>query len=202
MRDGAYEGFEVSERRRAFDRTVLRGVARAQLLAARHWLFVLNVTSALYVGLAYLAPLLTASGWGDAGQMLFGAYALACHQLPRRSFFVAGHQVAFCQRDVAIFASIALAGLVYATRRGRVRALGFKTYLLTLVPMAIDGGTQALGWRESTRELRVVTGVLFGITTVWWLYPYIEQTMIDLRSEALDLMARADEGGARRSEGG
>lgn len=201
MGDSPFESLEVSARRRAFDRALLRAIARGQQVAARHWLLFLNLVAALYLGLAFLSPALTAAGWRDAGQLLFSAYNLACHQYPERSFFVFGEQVAFCQRDVATFASILTAGLVYAWRRGRVRSLDWRWYALMVAPMAIDGFTQLVGWRESTWELRTITGTLFGIGTVWLLYPYIDRTMVDLWHESLDLLARAEDGGRPRQGG-
>jgi len=47
--------------------------------------------------------------------------------------------------------------------------------------MAIDGGTQLVGLRQSTWWLRLVTGTLFGVGSVWVLYPQIEAAMRDLR---------------------
>ena len=40
--------------------------------------------------------------------------------------------------------------------------------------MAIDGFTQLFGWRESTPELRTLTGALFGLASVWLIYPRID----------------------------
>ena len=91
--------------------------------------------------------------------------------------------------------------MAYATRRGRVRSPSIWLYALLIAPMAVDGFTQLLGWRESTWELRVITGVLFGVATVWLLYPYIERTMVDLWDESLALLARARDG-ERTDQGG
>jgi len=91
-----------------------------------------------------------------------------------------GYQVAFCQRDVAIYLSVFLAGLVFALVRHHLRPLPLKVYALFLVPMAIDGFTQLLGLRESTWFLRTITGSLFGIATVWMAYPYLEMGMRDI----------------------
>jgi uncharacterized membrane protein len=93
-----------------------------------------------------------------------------------------GHKVALCQRDVAIYAAVAAAGLIYAVvRRYRpVRPLSWKIFLLLLIPMAIDGGTQLVGLRESNWWLRTLTGVLFGASAVWLAYPYVEDAMADV----------------------
>jgi uncharacterized membrane protein len=42
--------------------------------------------------------------------------------------------------------------------------------------MALDGLTQLAGWRESTWELRLATGLLFGVASGWLLYPRFEQS--------------------------
>jgi uncharacterized membrane protein len=40
--------------------------------------------------------------------------------------------------------------------------------------MGIDGLTQLPGWRESTWELRTITGLLFGAANVWLLFPRVD----------------------------
>ncbi len=102
---------------------------------------------------------------------------------------VLGYKGALCQRDTAIYGTIFLAGLAFALTRRRWRPLPFWAYLLFgLAPVALDGGiqfvTQVLvllfptaGFVaiESTPWRRVVTGALFGLMTVWLVYPYVHQ---------------------------
>jgi uncharacterized membrane protein len=180
--DDSPYGADISPRRRALDAGFLAVWALLRQGLATHWLFLVNATVGFYVGLALLAPLLTSAGLTEAGQSLFAAYALACHQQPERSFFLAGYQVAFCERDVAIYGTMFLAGLAYATRR-HTRPLRWWWYLLAMVPIALDGGSQLLGWRESTWQLRLLTGTLFGLATVWFLYPHLDRTVHELRDE-------------------
>lgn len=53
--------------------------------------------------------------------------------------------------------------------------------------MALDGFTQLFGFRESTWELRLITGALFALSCVWFGFPYLEQAFADMRR---DLEAR------------
>ena len=53
-------------------------------------------------------------------------------------------------------------------------------YALFLVPLALDGGSQLLGLRESNWMLRTLSGALFGLATVWLAYPYVEEAMTDV----------------------
>jgi uncharacterized membrane protein len=93
-----------------------------------------------------------------------------------------GYKVALCERDVAIYGSVFLAGLIFSLlrRRGKVRAPSLKLYAIFLIPIAVDGLTQLFGWRESNWWLRTATGAIFGIASVWLAYPYVEDAMRDV----------------------
>jgi uncharacterized membrane protein len=98
-----------------------------------------------------------------------------------------GYKVAVCERDVAIYGSLLLSGLGFGLLRGRLRRPGkvlprlpIWLYAVMLMPMAIDGGTQLVGLRESNWILRLITGGLFGAATVWLAYPYVEEAMAEV----------------------
>lgn len=93
---------------------------------------------------------------------------------------VLGYKVAICQRDVAIYGAVLLAGLAFGLMRRRLGALNWRWYLVLLLPIALDGGSQMIGLRESNWLLRSLTGALFGIASVWLAYPYIEDAMQDV----------------------
>lgn len=104
--------------------------------------------------------------------------------LERRQYIgdaVIGWKVALCQRDVAIYGSLLVGGLLFGALRRKVAKLPLKVYLLFLLPIAIDGLTQLFGLRTSTWWLRTLTGSLFGLATAWLAYPYIEESMNDIR---------------------
>ncbi len=105
-----------------------------------------------------------------------------------------GYKVALCQRDVAIYGAIFLAGLLYSLGRRRVRPLPWWGYVLGLLPMGMDGGYQLLSSLvpylfpnfpissyESTPLMRTITGVIFGLVTIWLAYPYVQETMDEFR---------------------
>lgn len=95
-----------------------------------------------------------------------------------------GYKIAICQRDTALYGSLLAGGLLFAALRGRLRRPG-GTYIkmpiwlfgLLLIPMALDGGTQLFGLRESGWELRLLTGALAGGAIVWLAYPYVQEAM-------------------------
>jgi uncharacterized membrane protein len=181
-----------------------RGLPARLLEAVRqHWLTATNVAVAVFVGLPFLAPLLLAAGYDGPANAIYAAYQIVCHQWAFRSFFLfgpeltygpgvlhdlvgphamhgflgsdaLGYKMAFCERDTAIYLAVLLAGLAYGRLRDRLPSLGLMAYGLLILPMALDGFTQLFGWRESTPELRVLTGALFGVASVWLIYPRID----------------------------
>jgi uncharacterized membrane protein len=108
---------------------------------------------------------------------------------------VMGYKVAFCERDVAIWGALFLFGLVFALSGRRIPKLHWLIWIIVgIVPIGLDGFSQLfsqlpsafiqsiLPYRESTPLLRVITGVLFGGMTAWFMFPLIEEAMIDTRS--------------------
>jgi uncharacterized membrane protein len=111
----------------------------------------------------------------EAGGMAAGLSSLAQRHFVGNTLL--GYKVAICQRDVAIYGAVLGAGLLFSQWRTQVRGLPLRWYLLLLVPIALDGGTQLFGLRESNWVLRSITGILFGAGSVWLAYPYVEDAM-------------------------
>jgi uncharacterized membrane protein len=97
-----------------------------------------------------------------------------------------GYKAALCERDVAIYGAMFLAGIAFIFVRRRVRPVPLLLYaLLGLGPIAIDGFSQLLSYppfefwpvRETLPGYRILTGALFGIMNVWLAFPYLESSM-------------------------
>jgi len=195
MSDHLYDA-DLSEHRLAFDAIVLPLLEGFVRFVTVHWLALTNASLALLAGLPILSPILVASDnpvLVKVGGLIFRLYSATCHQLPHRSFFILGHQVAWCQRDTAIWLTVLLFGLIFSRLRHWLKPLPWQAFVLLSLPMALDGGTQLLGFRESTWELRVITGSLFGVAVAWLVLPVVERGMAEAR-ESLGF-------GKRRSEG-
>lgn len=190
-------------------------VNRAVAWFARHWLLLLNGFVALYIAVAFSAPLLMMAGLTGPANIIYFLYRFSCHQLPQRSFFLdgpqltysfpqiaavtgaqdrldlfwhpihdaalgLGYQVAFCERDTAMYGAILLTGLAFGLLGRRWRPLPWWGLILFSIPIAVDGLSQLPGWRESTPLLRVITGAIFGIGVVWFAYPRLQGAMDDM----------------------
>ena len=103
-----------------------------------------------------------------------------------------GYKVGICERDLAIYGSLIIAGLLFQLTGKKLKAIPWYWWvILAIIPIGLDGGSQlfSLGgnwpsWfpiRESTPLLRTITGALFGLVTAWYVYPMMEESMLDLR---------------------
>lgn len=107
-----------------------------------------------------------------------------------------GYKTGLCQRDVAIYGAILLSGLAFGLLRRfwKIPSLPLWAYIgLGILPMLFDGGYQLISYivplfwpgapitpHETTPTMRVITGALFGLATVWLSYPIVQETMKEL----------------------
>ena len=99
-----------------------------------------------------------------------------------------GYKVALCERDIAIYLSMAVNGMIFALMRKRTtRPIPWWLFVLIgLVPIGLDGFSQLLSqppltilpFRESTWFFRVLTGALFGVSVAWLVFPLIEASFV------------------------
>lgn len=116
---------------------------------------------------------------------------------------VLGYKMALCERDIAIYGFVLVAGLLYAMLRNRINIKPLPLWLFILVaivPIALDGFSQLISYwvspldgseatglfaaiqnilplRESSPIMRSFTGALFGFMLVWLTYPHINEGM-------------------------
>lgn len=165
--------YPVGPRRHTFSERVAIAGDTVGTWFRSHWLALINGALATYIGVAVLTPFAYMLGWNGVASPIFHTYRFFCDQLPTHSFFIGGYQICLCARCLAIYSSLLIGGLLlaYLRKRRPVKALAFWTWILFALPMAIDGGTQFPGWRESNNALRVITGLLFGLGTAWLTLP-------------------------------
>lgn len=248
----------------------ISGSDRFTYWLSQHYMIAFNILVFLFLGLAFLAPVLMKAGLEAPAKLIYTMYKPMCHQFAFRSWFLfgehqhayprelarvegvlsyeelaalipdqkiivdgqeayqaftlsrfperiippeapgwelsarrfvgvenevvkTGYKVALCERDVAIWGAALVFGLFFSIFRSHIRPLPWYFWVaFGIVPVGLDGGTQLLGFlsgvlpewlivRESTPFLRTLTGAMFGLTTVWMLYPLIEQTMAETR---------------------
>jgi uncharacterized membrane protein len=113
---------------------------------------------------------------------------------------IMGYKVAICERDIAIYTGILLFGIIFSVSKKRIKSIPWYIWVFFgIAPLGVDGVSQLpsllsflprwLPMRESTPLLRTITGALFGITTAWYGYPLIDESVQD--SKRILLQKRA-----------
>ena len=213
----------VSEGQRTMAETLNRGV----YWLSRHWVGFINGLILLYVGGTVLAPVFFQIGMPTLGHVLHKFYSPFCHQYPFRSWFLfgpraarplqeaiplqamnqlrsvvgnaeIGYKTALCQRDIAIYGMMWVAGVAYRplSKRLRVPPLPFWLYFLFgIMPMMLDGGVQWISyaiWQfipgvleqpfETIPTMRTLTGALFGLGVIGIIYPYMDEYFEEIQT--------------------
>lgn len=214
----------------------ISGLDRVVLWLSKHYMLLFNLLLFLFVGFAFLAPVLEKAGQTGPANVIYKTYSYLCHQLAFRSYFLYGEQavypleraavsgvlpyeqtigsvdilsarqfvgndvvgfkVALCERDIAIYSGFLIFGLLFSLFKNKGKPLNWIAWIVIgIIPMAIDGFSQLPGlasnvpaWlpiRESTPLLRTITGLLFGVSTAWFLFPYVAESMNDTRAVLL-----------------
>ncbi len=113
-----------------------------------------------------------------------------------------GYKTALCARDVGIYLAMFAGALIYSIPviRRRLRPIPALVYLvLGLAPIGIDGMSQLLGYppfnfwapRETTPIFRIVTGIVFGFSTAWLMFPHFDIAMRETAQQIEDKFMRA-----------
>ncbi len=89
--------------------------------------------------------------------------SLVCHQLPERTLWVGGHYLPVCARDTGAYIGLFLGYTLLPLRKKDANGPPNLFIVSAMaLPMIIDAGTQWIGLRTSTNEIRLVTGLFFG----------------------------------------
>lgn len=125
------------------------------------------------MGLITGAPLALAGGHNVFALAVYGAFGHLCHQIPERSFFIAGHQFAVCARCTGIYAGFTVATLGYPLLRSlrHIDTPPRRWLFLSAVPLAIDFSLGFFGLWENTHLSRFLTGALLGSVAVFYVMP-------------------------------
>jgi uncharacterized membrane protein len=131
-------------------------IAPALALTALAWLALLIITP--------LAPSLLAT-------LMYAIGAVICHQLPERSFHLAGFQLPVCARCLGIYAGAAAAASSYVlgaftATSARWRALSPQTsrlvFVISALPTLVTVWLEWTGVWHGTNIVRAIAGVVVG----------------------------------------
>lgn len=118
------------------------------------------------------------NGWWESFLRWLG-FAV-CHQLPERTIHFGGRPLFVCARDtglyVGFFLGLTVAVLPFRKDRGGLPSFPWKVGMAaSLLYLAVDGGTVALGWREGNNVLRLTSGLAAGTSLALLLGPAVNR---------------------------
>ena len=127
--------------------------------------------------LIVVAPLAAAGNHNLLAFSIYRTFANVCHQLPERSFYIAGRQFAVCARCTGLYAGFTLAILFYPLIRPIRTAVTppRKWLFVAAVPLAVDFSLGFLGIWENTHTSRLLSGLLLGAVSVFYIMPGIAE---------------------------
>jgi len=159
------------------------------------WAAVAGIGIAI-VGLIIAAPVAKADGYHALASSIYNGFSYLCHQIPNRSFHLAGNKFGVCSRCTGLYSGFALAALVYPLTRSLTRTDTPRIFWLFLaaLPLAIDFSLGYFSIWPNTHLSRFVTGALLGSVAVLYIMP----GLIELSSKG---RKRKAEGGRRKAVG-
>lgn len=143
----------------------------------KYWAHLIMLVLGIIVLAALSVPFLSYFGMDGIAKPIFYLIHSICAQIPSHSFYILGHQLGMCERNFSIYASMFVGSIIFVLSKKRLPGIPWWIWVLMILPIAIDGTTQMFGLRESTWELRVLTGTLFGLGNMWFVLPFIQKTL-------------------------
>ncbi len=153
---------------------------KAGAITLEYWALAITVLLGIIVLAALSVPFLTYFGLYSLAKPVFYSLHLICAQIPAHSFYILGHQLGMCARNMGIYTSMFAGGLLFVLSKKQLRGIPWWLWIVMILPMAYDGLTQMFGLRESTWEIRVITGALFGFGNMWFVLPFIQKTLDEM----------------------
>lgn len=131
--------------------------------------------SAAAAGILLAALLITQLVAAGAPRNLRLLFRPLCHTIESRSFHLGGVPMPICARCTGLYVGFLIGiGLFAAVGKLRESPIPSALVIALVLPLVIDGVTQALGLRTSGNELRFLTGVLAGSAGLAWVMNRIE----------------------------
>jgi uncharacterized membrane protein len=119
------------------------------------------------------APLALSSGHLIWALPIYRAFSLVCHQIPERSFFIAGHPFAVCARCFGLYAGFTLATIAYplVCSLKKADAPARNWLFIAAAPLAIEYALGVIGILNNTHSSRFITGALLRAVSVFYVMP-------------------------------
>jgi uncharacterized membrane protein len=133
------------------------------------------ITVSFWCSLIIAAPWLASNEQKLSSGLIYLFFSKICHQIPRRSFFIFGKQLAVCSRCTGLYFGFLLGTILYPLifKLNRNGILLRKYLLMALIPITIDIAIRTLNIADNTFASRLITGIILGAMTALFILPGI-----------------------------
>ena len=130
------------------------------------------------------APLFQSSGHSTVAFKIYGVFSYLCHQIPERSFHVAGAQFAVCSRCTGLYAGFTIAILSFPLFRSLRNTDTPRIIWLfaSALPLAVDFSLTYFGIWQNNHFTRFTTGALFGAVAAIFILPGVIELSLSITS--------------------
>ena len=148
--------------------------SRLRTQAYRVWI-VTALALLLWVAMIVAAPVLHLSG-------VHSFFGYICHQIPERSFHIAGEQFAVCSRCFGVYFGLLLGVVVFPLWRHveETEPIARVWLFASLVPITVDWSLAVFGIWENTHLSRFVTGLILGLACATFILPALVEIIRNL----------------------
>ena len=149
-------------------------VAKMLKQAVMAWLTGLAVVS-IWVLLIVAAPVAKANGFTSFSSPLYHFFSFICHQLPERSFHVAGEQFGVCSRCFGVYFGLIAGFVIYPLWRNIADIEPLPRFWLfaSMIPIGVDWSLTVFEIWENNHFSRFVTGLILGVACATYIVPAI-----------------------------
>src|SRR5712671_7612360 len=125
------------------------------------------------LGLIVVAPISQAYGHPAVATSIYKTFSFVCHQIPERSFHLAGHKFGVCSRCTGLYSGFALAALIYPLVRSlrQTETPSIVWLFLAALPLVIDFSLGYFSIWQNNHASRFATGALLGSVAVFYILP-------------------------------
>ncbi|MFZ1702186.1 MAG: DUF2085 domain-containing protein [Pyrinomonadaceae bacterium] len=157
--------------------------ARFRRQAVKVWVIGIAVVF-VWTAAIILAPLAKTGGLTAVSSPLYSFFSLICHQLPDRSFHIAGEQFGVCSRCFGVYFGLLLGFAIYPLWRNitEIEPLPRFWLFLALIPIGIDWSLTVFGIWGNNHASRVITGLILGLACSTFIVPAIVEITRNLSS--------------------
>ena len=129
----------------------------------------------IWCSLILFAPLLAKFEHQFSSGLIYLFFSKICHQIPERSFFICGKQLAVCYRWTGLYLGFLIGAILYPfiAKLNRITIPSRKYLLVACIPIGIDIFVRIFNIAENTFASRFVTGLILGATILIFVVPGI-----------------------------